>query len=128
MGNKKLCSTEGFLGRVKAGFVCWERWIQKLIWKLRLDSCAQDPEELCKPSVERRPGGPGDEVAIDDGVGHGEIDIRAASESNVRTSGRLGAALLSFQDSRGGEDLPGVANGGDRLLTLFGVGDDFRDP
>jgi len=61
---------------------------------------------------------PSDEVAVRDGLSHGEVDIRAASKSDVRASSRVGAALLSFQDSSGREDLRAVAEGGDWLIGL----------
>jgi len=80
--------------------------------------CAEDHEEFGEPGVERGPGRAGDEVAVSDGIGHGEIDVRASSESDVRAGGRIGAALLSFQDSSGGENLRGVADGGEGLIGL----------
>ncbi len=66
----------------------------------------------------RRPSRPSDEVAVGDGISHGEIDIRAAGKSNVRASGWIGAALFSFQDSSSREDLRAVAEGGDRFVGL----------
>jgi hypothetical protein len=46
--------------------------------------------------MERGPGRAGDEVAVDDGFGHGNADVFAAGESDVRTGGGVGAAFSPF--------------------------------
>src|SRR5580704_12420428 len=95
--------------------------------KLRLHLRAQDAEELCQPGVERGPGRAGDEVAVNDGVGHGQTYVGAASESNVWTGGRVCTALLSLEDVGDGENLRGVADGGEGFVGLRKVMDDFDD-
>ncbi len=85
---------------------------------LGFDARSEHAEEFGEPGVERGPGRTGDEVAVYDCIGHGEIDVRASSESNIRAGGRIGAALLSFKDSSGGENLRGVADGGEGLIGL----------
>jgi len=68
---------------------------------LGFDSSAENGEEFGEPGVERGPGRAGDEIAIHEGLVHGEIDVRAAGESHVRAGGWIGAALFSLQDPRG---------------------------
>jgi len=77
--------------------------------------------------VEGGPGGTGDEVAVDDGFGHGAANVFAASESDVGAGGGVGAAFFPFQDSGSGEDLRGVADGGDGFIGFCEMVDDFDD-
>src|SRR5580693_6660183 len=95
--------------------------------KLRLYLRAQDAEELCEPGVQRGPGRAGDEVAVNEGFGHGQTYVGAASESNVRTGGRVCTALLSLEDVGYGENLRGVADGGEGFVGLRKMMDDFDD-
>lgn len=95
--------------------------------KLRLNLGAQDAEELCEPGVERGPGGSGYEVAVNDGVGHGQTYVGAASKSNVRTGGWVCTALLSLEDVSDSENLRGVADGGERFVGFRKVMNDFDD-
>src|SRR5207302_8680860 len=97
------------------------------IRNLHFDFCAQEAQQLGKPRVERRPSRTRDKVTVDKGIGHREIDVRAASDSNVRSGGRIGAALLPLQDSCRGQNLRCMANGGDRLIGLREVADDYDD-
>ena len=73
----------------------------------------------------RGPGRRGDQVAVGDGFRHGQVDVRAASLADVGTNGGIGTALFPFEDSRGGEDLRGVADGCDGFVGLGVVVDDF---
>src|SRR5882724_5064207 len=75
----------------------------------------------------RGPGWRGDEIAVGNGFGHGEIDVGTACLCDVGTDGRIGAALLPFQDACCGKDLRGVADGGNRLIGLGKVVNDFDD-
>src|SRR6267142_3269677 len=75
----------------------------------------------------RGPGWRGDEIAVGDGFGHGEIDVGTAGLCAVGTDGRLDAALLPFPDACCGKDLRGVADGGNRLIGLGKVVNDFDD-
>jgi hypothetical protein len=95
--------------------------------KLRLNLGAEDAEELGEPGVERGPGRAGDEIAVNEGVGHGQTYVGAASESNVWTGGRVCTALLSPEDVRDGENLRGVADGGEGFVGFRKVMDDFDD-
>src|SRR6266403_513295 len=115
----KLSPVKRFLGRAKPE-ICFLQRSDAKIWRLQLgyDLCAEDHEEFGEPGVERWPGRAGDQVAVSDGIGHGEIDISASRESNVRAGGRIGAALLSFKDSSGSENLRGVTDGGEGLIGL----------
>ncbi len=77
--------------------------------------------------MEGGPCGAGDEVAVNDGFGHGAADVFAAGESYVRTGGGVGAAFLPFQNSRSGENLRSMADGGDGFIGLCEMVDDFDD-
>jgi hypothetical protein len=99
----------------------------KCVQKSELDLCAEDDEEFGEPCRMRGPGGGGDEVAVGDGLGHGETDVGAAGERNVRGGGRIGAALFPLEDTGGGEDLRGVADGGDGFVGFREMVNDFDD-
>src|SRR5258708_17657849 len=75
----------------------------------------------------RGPGWGGDEVAVGDGFGHGEIDVGAAGLSDVRANGRVGAALFTSDDICSGKDLCGMTDGGDGLVSFGKVMNDFDD-
>jgi len=66
----------------------------------------------------RGPGGTGDEVAVSDGLGHGEIDVGASSETNVRAGGGVGTALFPLENTSGGENLCAVAEGRDGFICF----------
>src|SRR6266436_272975 len=83
-----------------------------------IDAGAEDGEELGKPRGMRGPGGTGDEVAVSDGLGHGEIDVGASSESNFRAGGGVGAALFHLENPSGGENLRAVAEGSDGFVCF----------
>src|SRR5439155_20584035 len=97
------------------------------IRNLHFDFCAQEAQKLGKPRVERRPSRTRDKVTVDKGIGHREIDVRAASDSNVRSGGRIGAALLPLQDSCRGQNLRCMTDGGYMLIGLREEADDFDD-
>src|SRR4029077_10404082 len=84
-------------------------------------------EKLGEPGGERGPSRAGNKVAVNDGIGHREIDVRSSSKSNVGAGGGVGAALLPLQDPSGGENLRGVAEGGDGLVGFCEVANDFDD-
>ena len=46
--------------------------------------------------MEGGPGGAGDEVAVDDGFGHGDGDVFTSGESYVGTGGGVRAAFFPF--------------------------------
>src|SRR5882724_2720934 len=75
----------------------------------------------------RGPGCRGDEIAVGDGFGHGEIDVGTAGLCDVWADGRIGAALLPFQDTSRGEDLRGVTDRRDGFVGLGKVVNDFDD-
>src|SRR6266404_4926670 len=77
--------------------------------------------------MEGGPGGAGDEVAVDDGFGHGDGDVFASGESDVGAGGGVGAAFFPFQNSRSGENLRSVADGGDGFISLCELLDDLDD-
>ncbi len=66
--------------------------------------------------MQRGPRWAGDQVAVDEGVVHGDTDVRATTESYVRASGRIGAALLPVENSRNGQNLWGMADSGQWLI------------
>src|SRR5258708_32757184 len=75
----------------------------------------------------RGPGWSGDEVAVGDGFGHGEIDENAAGLGAGGAHGGIGAALFTSEHAGGGEDLSGVADGRDGFVGFGKVMDDFDD-
>src|SRR5882762_2659770 len=85
MRKKKLSPVNRFLGRVKPE-ICFLQGCDAKIWRLQLgyDLCAEDHKEFGEPGVERGPGRAGDEVAVSDGIGHGEIDVRASDRKSTR--------------------------------------------
>ena len=91
---------------------------KKSVWKLQLDPRAEDSEEFSEPGRMSRPGRPGDEIAVGDRVGHGEIDVRAAGLSHLRTDSGIGAALFPLDDIGRGEDLRAMAEGGNGFIRL----------
>src|SRR6266481_8685254 len=119
MRKTKLSPVKRFLGRAKPE-ICFLQRSDAKIWRLQLgyDLCAEDHEEFGEQGMERGPGRAGDQVAVGEGIGHGEIDVRASCESNVRAGGRIGAALLPFKDSSGGENLRGVTDSGEGLISF----------
>src|SRR5947207_9069942 len=92
---------------------------------LEFDARAEDGKEFGEPGGMRGPGRRGDQVAVGHGFRHGQVDVRAASLADVGTNGGIGTALFPFEDSRGGEDLRGVADGCDGFVGLGVVVDDF---
>ena len=81
-----------------------------------LNLCAENGEKFGEPTVESRPGGTGDQIAVDERIGHGQIDVGPASDRDVGPGGRIGAALFPLQDASGGENLRGVADRGERFV------------
>src|SRR6267143_6538216 len=75
----------------------------------------------------RGPGWGGDEVAVNDGFGHGEIDVGASGLGDVGADRRIGAAFFASNNIGGGEDLSCVADGGDWSVRLGEVANDFDD-
>src|SRR5712664_86605 len=98
-----------------------------LLWKLEFYFCAEDGEEFGEPGGMRGPCRGGDEIAVNDRFGHGEIDVGAASLRDVGTDGGIGAALFPSNDVCGGEDLSGVTDGSDGLIGFGKMMDDFDD-
>ena len=94
---------------------------------LQLDFGAEDGKELGEPGRMGGPGGPGDKIAVGDGFGHGEIDVRAAGAGDVRTDGGIGAAFLPLQNICGSQDLRGMTDGGDGFIGLRKMTNDFED-
>jgi len=89
-----------------------------LIWKSQFDFCAQDSEKLCEPGGVRGPGWRGNKVAVGNGLGHCQIDVRATGLGDVGANGGIGATLLTLQDASGGQDLRSVADRADRFASL----------
>ena len=89
-----------------------------MIWKSQFDFCAQDSEKLCEPGGVRGPGWRGNKVAVGNGLGHCQIDVRATGLGDVGANGGIGAALLTLQDASGGQDLRSVADRADRFAGL----------
>ena len=75
----------------------------------------------------RGPGWSGDEVAVNDGFGHGEIDVGASGLGDVGADCRIGAAFFASNDICSGKDLSGVADGSDGFIRLGEVASDFDD-
>src|SRR5580765_5380261 len=88
---------------------------------------AEDAEKFGKPGMERGPGRAGDEIAIDECVGHRQIDVGAASDCHVRAGGRISAALLSFEDACGSQNLRSVTDGREGFVGFREMMDDFND-
>jgi len=66
--------------------------------------------------VQCGPGRAGDQIAVDEGFGHGETDVRAAAECDVGAGGWIRAAFFPLEDSRDSENLWRVADGGKRFV------------
>src|SRR6267142_330094 len=75
----------------------------------------------------RGPGWGGDEVAVNDGFGHGEIYVGATGLGDVGADGGIGAALFASNNLCSGEDLSGVTDGSDGFVRLGEVANDFDD-
>src|SRR5260370_28630458 len=75
----------------------------------------------------RGPGWGGEEVAVNYGFGHGEIDVSASGLSDVGADGGIGAALFTSDDICSGKDLCGMTDGGDGLVRFGKVMNDFDD-
>jgi len=95
--------------------------------RLRFDACAQHLEKLREPGVERGPRGAGDEISVGVGLVHWEIYPSTLGERDVDARSWIGAALSAFEDSRGGEKLRGMTDGGDGFLGFVEVADHFQD-
>src|SRR5258708_17775557 len=76
-----------------------------------IDAGAEDGEELGKPRGMRGPGGAGDEVAVSDGLGDGEIVLGAASEGDLGGGRRIVASFLFLQNSLRRQDFVYVIRG-----------------
>src|SRR5258708_156059 len=68
-----------------------------------------------------------DEIAVDDRFGHGQVDVRAAGLGDIRANGGIRAALLALQDASGGQDLRGVTDSCDGLISLSEMVNQFDD-
>src|ERR1700674_1779951 len=101
--------------------------MKKCVERLWVDTGAEDDEEFGEPGRVRGPSRRGDEVAVGDGFGHGEIDVGATCLRDVRSDRRISAAPSSFEDTCRGEDLCRMADGGDRFVRLCEMMDDFDD-
>src|SRR5271169_4129504 len=99
-----------------------------LPFKSGLNLCAEDAQEFGEPGMKRGPGRAGDQIAVDESFGHGETDVCAAGQSNVRAGGGIGAALLPGEDASGGENLRRVADGRKRLVRFRKTVNDLDDP
>src|SRR5713226_2454856 len=99
----------------------------KLNWRLQLYFCAEDHEEFGEPRGVCGPGWRGDEIAVGDGFGHGEIDVGAPGLGDVGADGGISAALFSLENVSGGEDLRCMADGGDGFVGFREVVNDFDD-
>ena len=66
----------------------------------------------------RRPGRGGDEIAVGNGIGHGEVDVGAAGLGNIGADRGISAALFPLKDAGSGENLCGVTDGSDGLICL----------
>src|SRR5437016_11821386 len=97
------------------------------LWKLRFYFCAENGKKFGEPGRMRGPGRRSDEVAVGDGIGHGEIDVDAAGLGDVGSDGGIGAALFSLKHASRGEDLRGMTDGGNRLAPFGKVANDFDD-
>src|SRR6266436_2459428 len=116
--NTKLSPAERSLGRVKAGDAFLRtNGFKYLVWRSQFDFCAQDSEKLCEPGGVRGPSWRGDKVAVSNGLGHCQIDVRAAGLSDVGANGGISAAFSSLQDASGSKDLRSVANGRDGFVS-----------
>src|SRR5260370_31192530 len=93
------------------------------VWRLQFDSCAQDGKELGEPCGMGRPSWRGNKVAVGNGLGHCQIDVRAASLSYVGANGGIGAAFSPPHDASGSKDLCGVRDGRDRFFIAFKIWD-----
>src|SRR6267142_2854385 len=101
--------------------------MQKKAWKLQFYFRAEDRKKFREPGRMRGPGRRSDEVAVGDGIGHGEIDVDAAGLGDVGADGGIGAALFPLKHASGGEDLRGMTDGGNRLAPFGKVANDFDD-
>src|SRR5580658_7428590 len=75
----------------------------------------------------RRPRGGGDQVAIYYRGGHLDRRVDAPGQLHFRRAGGIGADFSALENSGGGEQLSGVANGRDGLLLFREMPDDAQD-
>jgi len=75
----------------------------------------------------RGPGWGADEIAVNDGFGHGEIDVGATGLGDIGANGGIGAAFFASNDVCSSKDLSGVADGSDGFVRLGEVANDFDD-
>src|SRR6266403_5022658 len=101
--------------------------MQETAWKSQFYFRAEDHKEFSEPGRMRGPGRRGDEVAVGDGFGHGEIDVRAAGLCDIGANRGVRTALLPLQYAGGSENLRGVTNRRDGLVGLGKVANDFYD-
>src|SRR5882762_7156990 len=120
--NTKLSPEERNLGRVKQANEAGDAFLRMngfkyLVWRLQFDSCAQDGKKLGEPCGMGGPSWRGDKVAVSNGLGHCQIDVRAAGLSDVGANGGIGAAFFSLQDASGSKDLGAVTDGRDGFVS-----------
>ena len=75
----------------------------------------------------RGPGGAGDEIPVDYGIGEIEFNEGATGELDFGRAGGVGVELAAFQDAGGSEKLWAVAKGCDGLAGFVEVADDVED-
>jgi hypothetical protein len=75
-----------------------------------------------------RPCRSADEIAIDDGFGHGEIDKRAAGARYFGSDGRVTTALAAFECSASGQNLRTMADGRDGFPGRSEMTNDIENP
>src|SRR6267142_4567802 len=99
--------------------------MQKMAWRLQLYFRAEDRKKFGEPGRMRGPRRRCNEIAVGDGFGHGQIDVRAPGLRDIWAHRWIRAALLPFQYSGGSENLRGVTDRGDGFIGLRKVANDF---
>src|SRR6266403_3246961 len=99
--------------------------MQKMAWRLQLYFRAEDRKKFGEPGRMRGPRRRSNEIAVGDGFGHGQIDVRAAGPCDIGANCGISAALLPFQYTGSSENLRAVTDRGDGFIGLGKVANDF---
>src|SRR5215469_1159819 len=104
----------------------WQFQSGRTTQALELDAGTQDVEEFRKPSRICRPSRASHEIAINNGVGHGDLDVASTRELNIGSDRRIATAFSPLENLCSGEDLRAVTKRGDGLVGRSEVPDDLK--
>jgi hypothetical protein len=99
--------------------------MQKVVWKLKFYFRAEDRKKFGQPGRMRGPRRRSNEIAVGDGFGNGQIDVRAAGLCDIGANRWISTALLPIQYAGSSENLRGVTDRGDGFVGLGKVANDF---